>query len=264
MSITLDDRDTAFAYTGPWAKMAADSDYDGTSTWTNLSVSTVNISFTGVQITVFGTIAPIDGTGLAGDGPTTFYTVDNSSTKQSYTAVQQADAQYRQQFFQSEVLSSGNHTLQIQYLANTGEYILDYAQIAIIAPTGSTSSPTVVPSTTIISPTTTVSAISSPASGHHSSPTIPIVVGVVGGLIFIGLIINGVIMWRKRKSRAEQIRLDVSAGNVTPFHPEPLQTEERTISTFVMSRETKSTIHLPPPAYENSDSQPTNDTHVVA
>ena len=45
--LTLDDRDPSFSYAGPWAKMAAGSDYDGTSTWTNLSVSTVNISFTG-------------------------------------------------------------------------------------------------------------------------------------------------------------------------------------------------------------------------
>lgn len=156
---------------------------------------------------MFGTIAPIGTSGLV-DGPTTFYTVDNSSTKQPYTATQQADAQYHQQFFQSEVLTSGNHTLQIQYLANTGEYILDYAQIAITTPTASPSSSTVpsstVPSSTV--PSSTVSAISAP-SKHHSSPTIPVVVGVVGGLILIGLIINGVIMWRKRKSKVgEKLR----------------------------------------------------------
>ena len=148
---------------------------------------------------MFGTIAPIG----TGDAPTTFYTVDNSSTRQSFTAIQQADAQYHQQFFQSNTLPLGNHTLLIEYLTNTGEFILDYAQIAMTAPTASATSS---PSTSSTSSMTSPSSITVPsihASKHHSTTT-PIVMGVIGGLLVIGLIINGVILWRRRKSRVEK------------------------------------------------------------
>ncbi len=50
---------------------------------------------------MFGAIAQI------GDGaaPTTFYSLDNVPTKQAFTAVQLPQAQFHQQFFQSEILT---------------------------------------------------------------------------------------------------------------------------------------------------------------
>ncbi|KJA14930.1 hypothetical protein HYPSUDRAFT_220245 [Hypholoma sublateritium FD-334 SS-4] len=328
----LDDRDPAFVYTGFWGQMSVEGlEFAGTSTWTNLSLSTAVISFTGVQITVFGTIAPI------GDGaaPTTVYSLDNLPTKQSYTAVQQSQAQYRQQFFQSEILSSGAHTLEIQYQANEGQFILDYVQVqaaqgnsnqaptigttltqtttttATLAPTvstkatdstsdsstASTSESSTTPTsatgsttqfstkpgqtglTTSTTPpgessgtaqaTSTAPGLVTTPTGSSSSPTspaaslserrthntMPIVGGVVGGIVLIGIVIIGAIIWRKKRNRVKTLptTLPVTSETVTPFHPQALLADNMTGSTYFVSSESKSTaqlLSLPPPAYE--------------
>lgn len=61
MSITLDDRDFSFTYDGSWFLGGqAEFEYDNTTTGTNTAGSMALLNFTGISVSVFGTVGPIN------------------------------------------------------------------------------------------------------------------------------------------------------------------------------------------------------------
>ena len=163
--------------------------------------------FPGVQITVFGTIAP-SGTGLS---PSSSYTIDKGPPT-FFTGAQQPGAQYMQQFFQSDILSgSVNHTLTITTLANNGQFSLDYVQILkateiITPPTSnipisSTSAVTGVPgsTTTSASPTAPAAVPTTEHSLAKNARIGEIVGAVLGGLAVVVLTVF--LLKKKRGSK---------------------------------------------------------------
>ncbi|KJA18648.1 hypothetical protein HYPSUDRAFT_69725 [Hypholoma sublateritium FD-334 SS-4] len=137
MTTTLDDRDPGFTYKGVWTLQGnPTAEFDGTTTATYVAGSTASLTFAGLQITVFGTIAP-NGTGVA---PSSSYSIDGGPQK-IFTGVQQSGAQYTQTFFQSGILSgSVKHTLSITSLIDNGEFFLDF--VNILNATATTTPPT--------------------------------------------------------------------------------------------------------------------------
>ncbi len=152
-------------------------------------------TFSGIQITVFGTIAP-SGTGLS---PSSSYRID-AGQPTFFTGAQQPGAQYMQQFFQSNILSgSVNHTLTIMTLANNGEFSLDYVEIleanetitptTFSVPISSTSQVTGVPGSTTSSTSSTAPATVS-TTKHPLAKNVrigPIAGGMVAGIAVVVL-----------------------------------------------------------------------------
>ncbi|KAG1766194.1 hypothetical protein EDD22DRAFT_367144 [Suillus occidentalis] len=121
MSIILDDRDLSFTYEGPWYFGGAQSEYDVTTTGTSTIGSMVLFKFTGVSVSVFGTIGPSDV-----GAPVSSYQVDDLPAV-IFTAPAQGGTLYHYNFFASTPLANGPHQLKITNL-NSSSLWLDYVQ----------------------------------------------------------------------------------------------------------------------------------------
>lgn len=139
----------------------------------------------GIQITVFGTIAP-NGTGVA---PQSSYSIDGGP-ETVFPGNQLPIVQYKQTFFDSGILSApGQHTLIIENLTPNGRLFLDFVNIS----------------------TSTSTTLVSPSAGPASSvlPLGAIIGGLIGGTCVIGLVITVIILWkRKQETRSSQRRID--------------------------------------------------------
>ncbi|KJA20481.1 hypothetical protein HYPSUDRAFT_43186 [Hypholoma sublateritium FD-334 SS-4] len=211
---TFDDRDPSIVYTGTWNAGGYSSEYEGTDTWTNTTGASASITFTGIGISVCGTIGAL-GNGIA---PQSSYSIDGGA-QTDYTAVQQAGAQYKQCFFRSATLASAIHTLVIGNTADGGNYYMDYISVVSLNPNA------------VTSPTgfSSVATTTDSPSSSKSSPVGAIVGGILGALLVIGLAIAGVLYMRRKRGvhtfRVEgatsttQIRFQGGPRVVTPFVP---------------------------------------------
>ena len=116
---------------------------------------------------------------MIGDGvaPQSSYSIDGG-TPVPFTGTQQSVTQYKQLFFQSDILPLSNHTLRIETLVSGGNYYLDFLSVPAQNSTGSSvpaDSPSPTASSTIVhSPTKNV-------------PVGAIIGGVLGGMAVIVL-----------------------------------------------------------------------------
>ncbi|KJA18671.1 hypothetical protein HYPSUDRAFT_919771 [Hypholoma sublateritium FD-334 SS-4] len=135
---TVDDRSSAWSYRGAWTTSSenAPEEFQGTTTWTQ-DITTAVLTFTGVQVSIFGVIAP-NGTGIA---PESSYIIDNGSAT-TFSAVQTSDKQFKQLFFESGALGPTEHTLIVKNLKSHGRLFLDFASIITIASTTNGATPT--------------------------------------------------------------------------------------------------------------------------
>ncbi|KAF8188733.1 hypothetical protein BJ912DRAFT_1059430 [Pholiota molesta] len=157
--ITYDDRDPIIHYSSGWSPGSNPGDVDGTSTFTTTTGSTATITFTGVQISVYGTIP------IVTPKTTSSYSIDGTYI-------------FQQQFYQSPILSPDTpHTLVVTYAVDSGtQFFIDFMKVV---PADSTSNPPSSPGTTAtstqkttIQQTTTASIVippSSPTSTHAST-----------------------------------------------------------------------------------------------
>ncbi|KAG2151434.1 hypothetical protein DEU56DRAFT_551478 [Suillus clintonianus] len=167
MSITLDDRD--LTYDGSWfLGGAALYEYDNTTTATVTAGSTALINFTGISISVFGTIGPSNiGTGA----PVSSYQIDNQPAV-IFTAPVQGDTLYHYNFFTSSTLGNGPHQLIITNLNQSSYLWLDYVQYTPLSATSSSSSSSS-SSTNSQQPITITTSSPSTSSGAPKSQTDP-------------------------------------------------------------------------------------------
>ena len=136
---------------------------------------------------------------MIGDGvaPQSSYSIDDG-TSVSFIGTQQSLTQYKQLFFQSDILPLNNHTLRIETLASGGNYYLDFLSVLAQNSTGS-SVPAASPSPTAVQ-----------TMAHSPSKNVPIgaiVGGVLGGIGVIVLTII-VVFLLKRKEGRESHRID--------------------------------------------------------
>ncbi|KIK34756.1 hypothetical protein CY34DRAFT_49680, partial [Suillus luteus UH-Slu-Lm8-n1] len=120
--IILDDRDLSFTYGGPWYFGGRPQfEYDNTTTGTSTIGSMVLIKFTGVSVSVFGTVGPSDM-----GAPVSSYQVDNLPAV-TFIAPAQGGTLYHYNFFASTTLANGPHQLNITNLSINSLW-LDYVQ----------------------------------------------------------------------------------------------------------------------------------------
>ncbi|KDR76533.1 hypothetical protein GALMADRAFT_156054 [Galerina marginata CBS 339.88] len=154
--IGLDDRDPHISYwPGGWFPGGGDGfEYNATTTGSNTTGDVASLTFTGKNVSVWGTVNPDTGGVLA---PTSAYIVDNLPAVTFIPALQPV-SQHLQIFFQSDELSpSTSHTLVIKNIGPKNSTLwLDYIQItppdsvdAVLfsAPTPSSTSSSPLPST---------------------------------------------------------------------------------------------------------------------
>ncbi|KAF8197020.1 hypothetical protein BJ912DRAFT_95600 [Pholiota molesta] len=167
--ITYDDRDTIINYSSGWTRGGNTADVDGTSTWTTVNGSTATITFTGVQISVYGTIPVIlpkttSSYSIDGGPPTLFtapFQIQGSGTANTYF--------FQQLYYQSPILTPNTpHTLVVTSTVNSGtQFFLDFMKVE---PASSTStSPTPTGTTTTSTQQTTTSPVVIPPTTSSSS-----------------------------------------------------------------------------------------------
>ena len=164
----------------------------GTDTWTSANGSTASISFSGtaltspvpdLKLTFLKALKSVctEQSGPPPPAPQSSYSVDGGAPI-AFVAVQSVDIQYKQNFFQSDLLPSDIHTLLIENTAHGGDFYVDYVSIISLGDTTPTS-----PMGTSPAATTIVTH-----SSTKSSSVGPIVGGLLGGLVFIALCLAGV------------------------------------------------------------------------
>ena len=213
-TITIDDRSSSLVYAGSWNREGTSSELNGTSTWSNMSDSTVSLNFSGsifhrhrsfatlsqarflgTQISVWGTVLGIGN----GTGPQSNYTIDDE-TPTLFVALQLTNTQYKQLFFQSDMLAPDNHTLNIKTLVTGAYYYLDF--ITVVAENSTTTTALVPFSSSTTMSATAVTNNSTAKVGHAGI----IVGGVLSGVIFIGMVTGLAILWkRKRDSKNQRV-----------------------------------------------------------
>ncbi|KAF8148383.1 hypothetical protein B0H34DRAFT_736754 [Crassisporium funariophilum] len=124
MVTRIDDTDRSIVYSSGWEATGGPDEYQETTMSTSNQGASATVSFSGTQISVFGTIAD---KGL-GDAPTSSYRVDGGSAKTVVSTLGN-NIQYGQLFYNSGRLAAGQHTLVITYTGQSSFFYLDYIEI---------------------------------------------------------------------------------------------------------------------------------------
>ncbi|EIW77875.1 hypothetical protein CONPUDRAFT_62059 [Coniophora puteana RWD-64-598 SS2] len=118
--IIVDDHDDRVQYSEGWFTSGSYPEYLNTTHAAIGVGQTATLSFTGVSISVYGTLS---GFGLGGI-PTSQYVVDGAEPV-SFTAPNISGASYHYQYFSSDLLEDGTHSLVVTN-TNDGTFWLDF------------------------------------------------------------------------------------------------------------------------------------------
>ncbi|KJA15002.1 hypothetical protein HYPSUDRAFT_48706 [Hypholoma sublateritium FD-334 SS-4] len=170
MSVTVfDDRNALIVYsTSPgWTQGGNVSDFQGTSTWTTSAGASFTFKFTGVSISVYGTLS---GTTAPQQSA---YSIDGGDA-QAFTAVTPTGVvfTFHQLFFSRSGLTAGvSHTLVVTNLVENTWYFLDSIQVEAASTTTTTSSPLLPITTTssTVSTSSTTTAATTPTTTSSSA-----------------------------------------------------------------------------------------------
>lgn len=102
-------------------------EYDNTTTGTNTAGSMALFNFSGISVSVFGTIGPINYAGQDVGAPISSYQVDDQPAV-TLTAPAQGGTLFHYNFFTSPTLGNGPHQLKITNLNQSSYLWLDYVQ----------------------------------------------------------------------------------------------------------------------------------------
>jgi len=134
-TILIDERDPFVVFTsGRWEAHGGAHEYNATTMWSNTTGASVTLHFSGTSVAVFGTIS------ARNPAPVSSYQIDGGS-KTTFTALVPKSIQYRQEFFQSAVLSPGRHTLLMTNQMDNGWLWLDYFEVTPIKSSSSSDTP---------------------------------------------------------------------------------------------------------------------------
>ncbi|PPQ76284.1 hypothetical protein CVT26_009679 [Gymnopilus dilepis] len=149
----VDDQDPAVIYSSGWEQLNAASAFDGTKSLSFIHGDTAVLEFSGVGISVYGEVLPSGETSV----PVSSYSLDGGAPS-FFTAVEGNTTQNGAIFFQSEILSAGNHTLIVTNEGTDGHIYLDYFVVDIHLNTSApSSSPAIPPTNTTVTVTKSVS-----------------------------------------------------------------------------------------------------------
>jgi len=127
-TVLCDDQDSSISYAGGrWTQSGFPGEYMETTTFTLQKGATARLTFSGTRIGVYGTIVDKEGV------PISSYGIDGGNTTIFHPGNILQATQYRRQFFQSNELTEGSHTLVITTLADNAFFILDYFAITLLS-----------------------------------------------------------------------------------------------------------------------------------
>lgn len=238
MSITLDDRDFSFTYSGSWFHGGqAGFEYDNTTTGTNTAGSMALFNFSGVSVSVFGTVGPIHYAGQDVGAPISSYQVDGQPAV-TFTAPAQGGTLFHYNFFTSPTLGNGPHQLKITNLNQSSYLWLDYVQYTPLSATSSSPSS---PATTNsqqsipISSSTAPEPLTNPSSSPVPQTSVqttkknnaPVIGGVVGGVLLVVAVL-ALIFYLRRQLNAQAVAGKTNVENA----PNPSISEVRSNYDF--------------------------------
>ncbi|KAH7925589.1 hypothetical protein BV22DRAFT_1046689 [Leucogyrophana mollusca] len=163
--VYVDDRDPTLSYSGVWFTGTFTSDYQNSSHGTNTAGSSVSFSFTGTQVSVYGSVDPSNSVCIS--SPISTYMVDNTSVT-TYFALATETKLSNCLFFESPVLEGGLHSLVITSASQNGLFWFDYIQYT-------------------------------PSDSAPTTNTGSIIGGAVGGVLLLAIIVSLSIFAMRRK-----------------------------------------------------------------
>ncbi|KAJ7575967.1 hypothetical protein C8J56DRAFT_974231 [Mycena floridula] len=199
----IDDRDPSISYAPGgflgWSQGGKAYEFRLTTTAVNKSNATATVTFSGNHIAVFGTVqSVVNSSGRP--APTSTYTIDGGKPITFVpTLAPGSDDSYQQQFFSSDELTEGAHTLVIENKVDGPLFVIDYLEYS----SSSNSTPSSLPVATSAHPTT-----SSPPS-----VSVGAAVGLALASSIVTLLLCLVILYIQRRKR---IRNDLTANSMTP------------------------------------------------
>ncbi|KAF9788224.1 hypothetical protein BJ322DRAFT_616583 [Thelephora terrestris] len=234
-TVVIDDTNPALVYSGSWVRGGVSSEYNVTTHGTTQKGATLQYSFRGTSVSVYGTIGT--------DTPTSTYTIDGS-TPSVFAAGKESTFVYQQLFFHSPTLADAEHTLLVTN-TGSGELWIDFLVYIDPSPASSSTSSSLLPSTTLsLQPTFTSHTVTLTTSqapnpdtptpiptgsgtttntpdqinpSSKSSIPAPAVAGAaIGVLVLIITLIFGLLYYRKR---AKQLAGEDSLEKNNAFDP---------------------------------------------
>ncbi|EDR13038.1 uncharacterized protein LACBIDRAFT_322448 [Laccaria bicolor S238N-H82] len=207
----IDDQDpTRVTYKGSWTRGGTAAEYNNTVSSSTVVGDSFTVSFQGNSITVYGTIDATSG------GVTTNYFIDGGAVSQAVSLAGSNDT-YKQQFWQSDTLQSGAHTLNVTMVkvnaesqSGEGTVWFDYF-VANSTGSSSTSLTTSTSTTSASSITNSDSATPTPTPTGKKSNLGGILGGVIGGVVLFLIFL--LCLWRYRRRRN-------NSGKVAQFKPD--------------------------------------------
>ncbi|KAF5360865.1 hypothetical protein D9756_004940 [Leucocoprinus leucothites] len=204
-ALYLDDRDSSIIYYSMtddpqvWTNVpgAAGFEFMGTTTVAEVAGAAANITFTGSDITVLGTISPIQ----YRQPPSVTFTLDETSPYTFQPAANNdSQPQYNVTFYQSSgQLGTAPHTLRI-VTKSAGAFWLDCIVIRgsptvlSVAPTSSTAD------TASTSQGTPAPKLPNSTATSASSHGAVIASGILGGVLFLGLLFGSLYFFHHRRN----------------------------------------------------------------
>ncbi|KIM35444.1 hypothetical protein M413DRAFT_449740 [Hebeloma cylindrosporum] len=212
-ALQIDDRNPLIYYSpnASWTRGGNASDYESTSTFTSTPGASASITFSGIGISVWGTIDRLDTPSFV----LSSYSVDGGLAT-THNATTQSQFQFQENFFQSGTLAPASHTLVINYLASGGRYFIDYF---LVTPSNSPTSAATSPSP-LSSSSSSSSALSTATTAAGAKAHVPIgaiVGGSIGGLAFI--IIIAFVLWLVNRKLKRGRPDSAQPSSTAPFTP---------------------------------------------
>lgn len=154
----------------------------------------------GTQIVVVGQTNP-------GQSPLiTNYTIDDGiPAARSEVGVDSQDAILSETLFASSQFAYGSHKLTIDVLSTWGDrdYVLWYFAIFNGTGTNGTASETTISTTTPLPSSTSQTDDAGTGDSHHTSRTVAIAAGVLGGLLFVAVVLLGLLLYKRKIQRTK-------------------------------------------------------------
>ncbi|KAI0329581.1 hypothetical protein GY45DRAFT_860151 [Cubamyces sp. BRFM 1775] len=218
--VIVDDADPAISYGTPnfWRHEVHQNNYQDATYSAGFTNASAKFAFNGTTIAVYGAIIQPNTTKSV-KPPSVRITLDGQS-KVFGTTVAEGDTSpvYGYNYFGPANVTAGQHTLEfvVEYgdMENNFPFILDYIEYTPLSA-----------STTSAADGAVASPASTDSTGKHKSSVGPIVGGVIGGIVVLGLVLRAAYSRRKRQrleaSSPQPGKEEGVPGSAVPNQPAP-------------------------------------------
>jgi len=197
-TIIVDEADSQVQYSGGWTTGGVYPEYDSTTHLTAGVGEYAMFNFTGIWVSVYGTLGGTGLTVIDAGIPQSQYVIDGGEPT-SFTAPNVSQTLYHYQYFSSGLLSDGEHSLVVTYMGGSqggnSTLWLDFFEY--------------LPSATSLAASVTPSSPSSSQSNKQA-----LIGGVLGGVlgaILLGALVGLFIVYRQEKTKRRYLQLEVAA-----------------------------------------------------